>query len=103
MGLQQELYGSRWTRSPQRERSTTPQSSSFHSCNKHSSEREVDDELTSLLLGSSPSPGTINNPLVISNDEDDIESSISRPSYREAQSFSTPVRILLRCQDCVDR
>jgi hypothetical protein len=37
MGLQQELFGSRWTRSPRRERSVTPQSSSFHSCEDQSS------------------------------------------------------------------
>jgi hypothetical protein len=81
MGLQQELYRSRWTRSPQQERSVAPQSSSFHSCKEQSADEEADNELTSLLSGSSPSPGTINNPLVISDDEDDIESSISRPSY----------------------
>jgi hypothetical protein len=84
MGLQQELYGGRWTCSPRRERSVTPQSPSFYSCKEHSSDREADDKLTSLLSGSSPSPGTIINPLVISDDEEDIESSISHPSYREA-------------------
>jgi hypothetical protein len=103
MGLQQELFGSRWTCSPRQERSVTPQSLLFYSCEEHSSDRETDDELTSLLSGSVPSLGTINNPLVISNDEDDIESLISCPSYREARSFSTPVRILLHCQDCVER
>jgi hypothetical protein len=103
MGLQQELFGSQWTCSPRRERSVTPQSSSFYSCDECSSDGEADDELTSLSSGSLPSPGTINNPLVISDDEDDIENSLSRPSYREARSFSTPVQILLHCQDCVDR
>jgi hypothetical protein len=103
MGLQQELYGSRWTQSPRRERSATPQSSSFYSCDERSSDGEADDELTSLSSGSLFPPGSINNPLVINDDEDDIESLISRPSYREARSFSTPVRILLHCQYCVDR
>jgi hypothetical protein len=56
MGLQQELYGSRWTRSPRRERSVSPQSSSFYSCEEHSSEREADDKLTSLSSGSPSSP-----------------------------------------------
>jgi hypothetical protein len=102
MGLQQELYGSRWTRSSRRERSVTPQSPSFYSCKEHSSDREADDELISLSSGPSSSLGTINNPLVISDDEDDIKSSISRPSYREARLFSTSVQILLHCQDCVD-
>jgi hypothetical protein len=91
MGLQQELYGSRWTRSPRQERSATPQSSLFYSCDEHSSDGEADDELTSLSSGSPFPPGSINNPLVISDDKDDIESSISRPSYREARSFSTAI------------
>jgi hypothetical protein len=103
MGLQQELYGSRWTRSPRRERSVTPQSSSFYSCNERLSDGEADDEPTFLSSGSPFPPGSIHNPLVISDDKDDIESLISRPSYREARSFSTPIRILLHCQDCVDQ
>jgi hypothetical protein len=46
----------------------------------------------------------IGNPIVVSNDEDDIDSLLSRPSYHEARStFATPTLQLLHCQDCTDR
>jgi hypothetical protein len=44
--------------------------------------------------------GTIENPIVVSDDEDDIDSLLSCPSYHEAQStFTTPTLQLLHCQD----
>jgi hypothetical protein len=125
MGLQQELYGSRFTASPVRGRleQSTPllssqpsfsplssQPSQFHSCEEIiinddlSSYHESENPLTSLLSLPPPPLGTIKNPIVVSDDKDDIESSLSRPSYHEAQlTFTTPTLQLLHCQDCTDR
>jgi hypothetical protein len=128
MDLQQELYGSRFTASPVQgrlERSTpsvlplssqpsysplSSQPSQFHSCeetiinNDLSDYHESENPLASLLL-LPPSPlGTIENPIVVSDDKDDIDSPCSRPSYHEAQStFTTPTLQLLHCQDCTNR
>jgi hypothetical protein len=124
MGLQQELYGSHFTASPVRGRSewSTPslssqpsysplssQLSQFHSCE----ETVINDDLSdyyesenplTFLLSLPPSPlGTIGNPIVVSDDEDDIDSPLSCPSYHEAQStFTTPTLQLLHCQDCTN-
>jgi hypothetical protein len=125
MGLQQELYGSRFTASPVQGRlewsislqssqpSSSPlssQLSQFHSCketvinNDLSSYHESKDPLASLSSLPPPPLGMIGNPIIVSNDEDDIESSLSRPSYCEAQSmFTTPTLQLLHCQDCTDQ
>jgi hypothetical protein len=103
MELQQELYESRWTQSPRRERSATPQSLSFYSCQEHLSDWEADNELTSLSSGSPPPLGSVGNPVVVSNDKDDIKSLLSHPNHYEAWLFSMPTRILLHCQDCVDQ
>jgi hypothetical protein len=125
MGLQHKLYGSHFTASPVRgrsERSTSPplsqpscyslssQPSQFHSCEETvinddlSSYHESEDPLTSLL-SLPPSPlGTIGNPIIVSDDKDDIESSLSCPSYPETQStFTTPMLQLLHCQDCTNQ
>jgi hypothetical protein len=125
MGLQQELYGSCFTASPVRGRSerSTPslssqpsysplssQPSQFHSCEEtvinddlleyHESEAP----LASLLSLPPPPSGTIGNPIVVSNDEDDIDSLFSHPSYHEARStFTTPMLQLLHCRDCTNR
>jgi hypothetical protein len=125
MGLQQELYGSHFTASPVRgrsEQSTSSQSSQpslsslssplsqFHSCEETvisddlSSYYKSDDQLASLLSKLLPSLGIIGNPIVFSDDEDDNESSLSCPSYHEAQStFTTPSLQLCHCQDCTDQ
>jgi hypothetical protein len=105
MGLQQELYSSRFTASPVRGRSewsTTPlssqpsysppssQPSQFHSCEETvindglSDYHESEAPLASLSSLPPPPLGTIENPIVVSDDEDDINSLFSRPSYREA-------------------
>jgi hypothetical protein len=105
MGLQQELYGSHFTASPVRGRSEwstlslssqpsfsplSSQSSQFHSCKETitnddlSFYHESEDPLTFLLALPPPPLGTIGNPIVISDDEDDIDSLLSCPSYREA-------------------
>jgi hypothetical protein len=102
MGLQQELFGSRWTWLPRRERSVTPWSSVFYSCKDQSSYQEAYNELTSLLSESPPPAGSRENPVIISDDDDDIESLLSHLNYSEAQSFSISIQILLHCQDCVD-
>jgi hypothetical protein len=123
MGLQQELYGSRFTASLVRGRlersmpslssqpSYSPLSSSqFHSCEETvinddlSDYHESENPLASLLL-LPPSPlGMIGNPIVVSNDKDDIDSPLSCPRYYEAQStFTTPTLQLLYCQDCTYR
>jgi hypothetical protein len=113
MGLQQELYGSCFTVSPVRgrlERSTpslstqpsfSPQSSQpsqFHSCEETVINDDLSDyhesEAPLASLSSLPPPplGTIWNPIVVSDDEDDIDSLFSRPSYHEARStFTTPM------------
>jgi hypothetical protein len=106
MGLQQELYRSHFTASPVQGRSEqsmlpqlslSPQVSQFYSCTETvvdddlSSYQESDDQPTSLLLHPLPPLGMIGNPIIISNNKDDIESSLSHPSYHEAQSmFTTP-------------
>jgi hypothetical protein len=105
MGLQQELYGSRFTASPVRGRSerSTPavsplssqpsysllssQPSQFHSCEETvinddlSDYHESEAPLASLLSLPPPPLGTIENPIVVNDDEDDIDSLLSRPSY----------------------
>jgi hypothetical protein len=125
MGLQQELYGSRFTASPVRGRSerSTPslsskpsfsppssQPSQFHSCEETvinddlSDYHESEDLLASLLSLPAPPLGTIGNPIVVSNNKDDIDSLFSRPSYCEVRStFTTPMLQLLHCQDCTNR
>jgi hypothetical protein len=105
MGLQQELYGSCSTASPiqgRSEQSTSPlssqpsvsplssQPSQFHSCeetvinNNLSDYHESEDPLASLSSLPLPPLGTIGNPIVVSADEDDIDSLFSRPSHHEA-------------------
>jgi hypothetical protein len=125
MGLQQELYGSRFTASLVRGRSEwsrpllssqpsysplSSQPSQFHSCEETvindnlSDYHESENPLTSLF-SLPPSPlGMIGNPIVVSDDKDDIDSPLSRPSYYEVQStFSTSTLQFLHCQDCTDR
>jgi hypothetical protein len=125
MGLQQELYSSRFTASLVRgrlEQSTSPPlsqpsyyplsspPSQFHSCeetvinNDLSSYHKSEDLLASLSSLPPPPLVTIGNPIIVSDDEDDIESSLSCPSYCEAQlTFTTPMLQLLYCQDCTNR
>jgi hypothetical protein len=125
MGLQQELYGSRFTASPVQgrlERSTSllssqpsvspvsSQPSQFHSCeetvinNDLSDYHESEDPLASLLSLPLPPLGTIRNSIVVNDDEDDINSLFSCPSYYEARStFTTPTLQLLHCQECTNR
>jgi hypothetical protein len=125
MGLQQELYGSCFTASPVQGRSewSTPslssqpsfsplssQPSQFHSCEQTvindnlSDYHESENPLASLSSLHPPPLGTIGNPIVVSNDKDDINSLFGRPSYREARStFTTPTLQLLHCQDCTNR
>jgi hypothetical protein len=128
MGLQQELYGSRFTASPVRGRSerSTPsvsplstqpsysslssQPSQFHSCEETvinddlSDYHESEAPLASLSSLPPPPSGTIGNPIVVSDDEDDINSLFSRPSHHEVRStFTTPTLQLLHCQDCTNR
>jgi hypothetical protein len=108
MGLQQELYGSRFPASPVQGRSeqSTPlvsplsfqpsfsplssQPSQFHSCKEtvinddlldyHESEAP----LASLLSLPPPPSGTIGNSIVVSDNKDDINSLFSCPSYHGA-------------------
>jgi hypothetical protein len=125
MGLQQELYGSCFTASPVRGRlewstpslSSQPsfsplssQPSQFHSCEETVindnllSYHESEDPLASLLSLPLPPLGTIRNPIVVSDDKDDIDSPLSHPSYCEARSMlTTPTLQLLHCQDCTNR
>jgi hypothetical protein len=125
MGLQQELYGSCFTASPVRGRSeqSTPSLSSqpslsplsshpsqFHSCEETvitdnlSNYHESEAPLASLSLLPPPPSGTIGNPIVVSNDKDDIDSLFSCPSYHEVQStFTNPMLQLLHCRDCTNR
>jgi hypothetical protein len=96
MGLQQELYGSRFTASLVRgrsEQSTSPlssQLSQFHSCeetvinNDLSDYHKSEDPLASLSSLPLPPSGMIGNPIVVSNDKDDIDSLFSCPSHHEA-------------------
>jgi hypothetical protein len=121
MGLQQELYGSCFTASPvpgRLERSTSPLSSQpsvsplssqFHSCEETavndnlSDYHESEDPLASLSSLPLPSSGMIGNPIVVSDDEDDIDSLFSHPSHHEARStFTTPTLQLLHCRDCTN-
>jgi hypothetical protein len=124
MGLQQELYGSRFTTSPVRgrsQRSTSPlssqpsisplssQPSQFHSCEETvinddlSDYHESEDPLASLSSLPPPPSGTIGNPIIVS-DDNDIDSLFSRPSHHEAQStFTTPTLQLLHCRDCTNQ
>jgi hypothetical protein len=125
MGLQQKLYGSRFTASPVRgrlERSTTSlssqpsysplssQPSQFHSCKEIvindnlSDYHESEAPLASLLSLPPPPSGMIGNPIVVSDDKDDINSLFSHPSHHEAQStFTTLMLQLLHCRDCTNR
>jgi hypothetical protein len=110
MGLQQELYSSRFTASPVRGRSerSTPslssqpsfsplssQLSQFHSCkgtvinDDLSDYHESEDPLASLLSLPPPPLGMIGNPIVVSDDKDDIDSLFSCPSYHEVRSTFT--------------
>jgi hypothetical protein len=127
MGLQQELYGSHFTASPVRgrlERSTpsisplstqpscsplSSQPSQFHSCEETvinddlSDYHESEAPLTSLSSLPLPPLGMIGNPIVVDDDEDDIDRLFSCPSHHEAQStFTTPTLQLLHCQDCTN-
>jgi hypothetical protein len=124
MGLQQELYGSHFTASPvqgRSEQSTPPlssqpsvsplssQLSQFHSCKETvinddlSDYHESEDPLASLSSLPFPPLGTIGNPIVVSNDKDDINSLFSCPSHHEARSTSTTLMLqLLHCQDCTN-
>jgi hypothetical protein len=125
MGLQQELYGSRFTASLVRgrsERSTSPlssqpsvspvssQLSQFYSCEETvinddlSDYHESEDPLASLSSLPLPPLGTIGNPIVVSDDKDNIDSLFSCPSHHEARStFTTPMLQLLHCRDCTNR
>jgi hypothetical protein len=125
MSLQQELYSSRFTALPVRGRleQSTPslssqpsfsplssQLSQFHSCKETiinddlSDYHESEDPLASLLSLPPPPLGTIGNPIVVSNDKDNINSLLSRPSYHEARStFTTPTLQLLHFQDCTNQ
>jgi hypothetical protein len=127
MGLQQELYSSRFTASPVQgrlERSTpsvsplstqpsysllSSQPSQFHSCEETVINDDLSDyhesEAPLASLSSLPLPPleTIGNPIVVDDDEDDIDRLFSHPSYHEARStFTTPTLQLLHCQDCTD-
>jgi hypothetical protein len=125
MGLQQELYGSCFTALPvqgRSEQSTSPlssqpsvsplslQPSQFHSCEETvinddlSDYHESEDPLASHSSLPLPPSGTIGNPIVVSDDEDDIDSLFSRPSHHEARStFTTPMLQLLHCRDCTNQ
>jgi hypothetical protein len=121
MSLQQKLYGSRFTASPvwgRSEWSTPPlssqpsvspvssQPSQFHSCEETvinddlSDYHKSEDPLASLLSIPLPPLGTIRNPIVVDDDEDDIDSLFSCPSYHE---FTTPTLQLLHCQECTNQ
>jgi hypothetical protein len=105
MGLQQKLYGSYFTASlvqGRSEQSTSPPlsqpsyyplsspPSQFHSCEETmindnlSSYHKSKNLLASLLSLPLPPLGTIKNPIIVSDDKDDIESLLSHPSYHEA-------------------
>jgi hypothetical protein len=64
-----------------------------------STEREYRLNSDTLFEVVTPPPlGTIGNPIVVSDDKDDIDSLFSRPSYHEVQSmFTTPTLQLLHC------
>jgi hypothetical protein len=124
MGLHQKLYGSRFTASPVRGKlewsmpslsfqpsySLLSQLSQFHSCeetiinNNLSDYHESEDLLTSLSSLPPPPLGMIKNPIVVSDDKDDIDRLFSCPSYQEVRSiFTTFTLQLLHCQDCTDQ
>jgi hypothetical protein len=124
-GLQQELYCSHFTASPVRgksEWSTSSQSSQpslsplssqlsqFYSCEETVinddllSYHESEDPLSFLSSLLPPPLGMIGNPIIVSDDKDDIESSLSCPSYCEARlMFTTSTLQLLHCQDRTDQ
>jgi hypothetical protein len=112
MGLQQELYGSHSTASPVwgRLEQSTPslssqpsfspllsQPSQFHSCKETvinddlSDYHESEDPLASLSSLPPPPLGTIGNPIVVSDDEDDIDSLFSCVIMR-CNQHSPPLR-----------
>jgi hypothetical protein len=62
----------------------TPQSSLFYSCKDQLSYQEADNELSFLLSGSLLPLGSAGNPVVISDDNDEVEGSLSHSNYREA-------------------
>jgi hypothetical protein len=119
MGLQQELYSSRFTASPvqgRSERSMTSlssqpsysplssQPSQFYSCeetminNNLSDYHESEAPLASLLSLPPPPSGTIGNPIVVSDDKDNIDSLFSCPSHHEVRSTFTILTLqLLHC------
>jgi hypothetical protein len=90
MGLQQELYGSHFTRSPRQSRSEQPTLSQFYPCEEMAvdddllSYQESDDQPASFLSYPLSPLGTVGNPIVISDNKDNIKSSLSHPSYHEA-------------------
>jgi hypothetical protein len=124
-GLATRTVCSRFTTSPVQGRSeqSTPslssqpsfsplssQPSQFHSCEETvinddlSDYHESKDPLTSLLSLPPPPLGTIGNPIIVSDDKDDIDSPLSHPSYCEVRStFTTPTLQLLHCQDCTNQ
>jgi hypothetical protein len=111
MGLQQELYGSHWTQPPSQERSEEQLSAQYHLFEETMVEDDIDllsyqeSDIQPAALSLYPlSPlGTVENPIVISDDEDNIDSSLNHPSHHEAQlTFTTPTLYLLHCQECVD-
>jgi hypothetical protein len=64
--------------------------------------RESEGLLASLLSLPPPPLGTIGNPIIVSDNEDDIKNLLSHPSYHEARSmFTTPTLQLLHCQKTV--
>jgi hypothetical protein len=123
--LQQELYGSCFTASPVRGRlkqftsplSSQPlvspvssQPSQFHSREETvinddlSDYHESEDPLASLSSLPLPPSGMIRNPIVVSDDEDNIDSLFSCPSHHEVRStFTTSMLQLLHCRDCTNR
>jgi hypothetical protein len=121
MGLQQELYGSCFTASPvwgRSEQSTSPlssqpsvsplssQLSQFHSCEETVTYQTIMSLKTHLLpfCHYHSHLWTIRNPIVVDDDEDDVNSLFSHPSHHEARStFTTPTLQLLHSQDCTNR
>jgi hypothetical protein len=88
---------------------TTVSVTQFHSCeetvinNDLSDYHESEAPLASLSSLPLPPLGTIRNPIVVDDDEDDIDRLFSRSSHHEARStFTTPTLQLLHCQDCTN-
>jgi hypothetical protein len=86
------------------------QLSQFHSCeetiiNNDLLDYHESENLLASLSSLPPSPlETIWNPIVVSDDKDNIDSPLSRPSYHEAQlTFTIPTLQLLHCQDCTNQ